>query len=94
MKNFYLRDLKHVKKTQIFDMPKRLDMNYFITIYSEDLAKYQSQTLAANSLSGKEENEVVISFDSAPGVSSATSRVITDRVRAATAAYAARLDRQ
>ena len=60
----------------------------------QDLAKYQSQTLAANSLSGKEENEVVISFDTAPGVSSATSRVITDRVRAATAAYAARLDRQ
>ena len=61
---------------------------------SQDLAKYQSQTLAANSLSSKEENEVVISFDSAPGVSSATNRVITDRVRAATAAYAARLDRQ
>jgi hypothetical protein len=39
-------------------------------------------------------HEIVITFDSAPGVSSATSRVITDRVRAATAAYAARLDRQ
>ena len=51
-------------------MPKRLDMKYFIIISSEDLAKYQSQTLAANTLSGKkEENEVVISFDSAPGVS-------------------------
>ena len=37
---------------------------------------------------------MVISFDSAPGFSTGTSRVITDRVRAATAAYAARLDRQ
>lgn len=59
-----------------------------------DIAKYQSQTLAANSLGGKEENEVVISFDSAPGFSSDRDRVITDRIRAATAAYAARLDRQ
>ena len=60
----------------------------------QDLAKYQAQTLAANSLGGKEEHELVISFDSALGSSSGTSRVITDRVRAATAAYAARLDRQ
>ena len=63
----------------------------------QDLAKYQTQTLAANSLSGtgKEENELVISFDTAPGSSGlGTSRIITDRVRAATAAYAARLDRQ
>lgn len=61
----------------------------------QDLAKYQAQTLAANSLGGKEENEVVISFDSAIGSSSgSSSRVITDRVRTATAAYAARLDRQ
>ena len=74
-------------------MPQRLDLK--TTNVSKDLAKYQTQTLAANSLSsGKEENEIVISFDSAPGVSTATSRVITDRVRAATAAYAARLDRQ
>ena len=36
----------------------------------------------------------MISFDSAIGSSSGSSRVITDRVRAATAAYAARLDRQ
>ena len=50
-----------------------------LTISPQDLAKYQSQTLAANSLSGKEENEVVISFDSAPGVSSTTSRFISDR---------------
>lgn len=60
----------------------------------QDLAKYQAQTLAANSIGGKEENELVISFDSAIGSSSGSSRVITDRVRAATAAYAARLDRQ
>ena len=37
---------------------------------------------------------LVISFDSSLGTSSGTSRVVTDRVRAATAAYAARLDRQ
>ena len=64
----------------------------------QELAKYQTQSLAANSLGGggnsKEDNELVISFDSAPGTSSGSSKVITDRVRAATAAYAARLDRQ
>ena len=65
----------------------------------QELAKYQTQSLAANSLgsgggNSKEDNELVISFDSAPGTSSGTARVITDRVRAATAAYAARLDRQ
>ena len=62
----------------------------------QELAKYQTQTLAANSLGGssKEDNELVISFEPAPGASSSTSRIITDRVRAATAAYAARLDRQ
>lgn len=62
----------------------------------QDLAKYQSQTLAANSIGGKEDNELVISFDTGPaGINnSATARMITDRVRAATAAYAARLDRQ
>ena len=60
----------------------------------QDLAKYQAQTLAANSLGGKEENELVISFDSALGSSSGTSQVIKSNVRAAAAAYAARLDRQ
>jgi hypothetical protein len=50
--------------------------------------------LAANSIGGKEENELVISFDSAVGLAAGSSRVVTDRVRAATAAYAARLDRQ
>ena len=74
-------------------MQQRLDLKTTNAL-TKDLAKYQTQTLAANSLSSsKEENEIVITFDSAPGVSSATSRVITDRVRAATAAYAARLDR-
>ena len=51
----------------------------------QDLAKYQAQTIAANSLGGKDEQtDLVISFDSALGTSSGTSRVVTDRVRAAT----------
>ena len=45
-------------------------------------------SIAANSLGGKDEQtDLVISFDSALGTSSGTSRVVTDRVRAATGAY-------
>ena len=40
------------------------------------------------SLGGKDEQtDLVISFDSALGTSSGTSRVVTDRVRAATGKY-------
>jgi hypothetical protein len=59
------------------------------------LAKYQSQTFSKSSGG---QDELVISFDSdnsfsVSGNSSTASRIVSDRVRAASAAYAAHLDR-
>lgn len=67
-----------------------IDFTYFKTLY-EELAKYQAQVFS-KSLGGQE--EFFISFDGAPGApsSSASSRLVSDRVRAASSAYAAQLD--
>ena len=55
-------------------------------VWFHELSFYFS--IAANSLGGKDEQtDLVISFDSALGTSSGTSRVVTDRVRAATGTY-------
>ena len=61
----------------------------------EELAKYQSQTFSKSSGG---QDELVISFDTEAGFGgsgpgSSASRIVSDRVRAASAAYAAHLDK-
>lgn len=57
----------------------------------EELSKYQSQAFSKSGV----QDELVISFDNVgiSGTGSSASRIVSDRVRAASAVYAAHLDK-